>query len=69
MSSVALGLSIASILFSFITLVISILALSYVVGLKNSTHKVQYIDPFAGDVGEKLGKALDGAEEFYEGHI
>jgi len=62
MISLSLGLSICAILFSFITLVISILSLSYVVGLKNSTHQIQFVPATDGmteeETKEEFGKAF-----------
>ena len=59
MNSLSLGLSIAAILFSFITLVISILSLSYVVGLKNSTHQIQYVPVNDGIEDDKVREGFE----------
>jgi len=53
-----IGLSIASFAFSLVTLPISMLALAYIVGLKNSTHRIQYVDP-TNPTGDDLAKEIE----------
>ena len=55
MISFAFGLSIAAILFCIPSLIISILSLSYVIGMKNSTHQIQYV-PLNDGLEEKETK-------------
>lgn len=43
MISLSFGIAIASILLSLPALIVAGLALSYVVGLRNSTHQIQYV--------------------------
>jgi hypothetical protein len=63
MMSISLGLSIAAILFSLVTVVFSILAYTEVMAQKKSTHKIEWhaVDPemktgdaFAKEVSEEL---------------
>lgn len=54
-----------ALLFSFITVLFSILAYCNVIGLKNSTHKVQYMpfDEFNRFKGENVEDDEDAQEE------
>ena len=59
MNSVIIVSSIAIIL-SIISGVLSFLALAYIIGLKNSTHRIQYIDPTEGrDNSEEINKIME----------
>ena len=72
MNEVAFGLSIAAILLSLLTAVFSILAYAEVLGMKKSTHKVEWatFDPEEGlsrheeDEARKVHEYLNGAEEY-----
>jgi len=60
--NLALSLSIAALLLSAVSLIIGCVALAIIVGLKNSTHQIQYINPFSDDEIKDTEKALE--EEF-----
>lgn len=51
-------LLLTALIFSVVALIIGCISLSLIVGLKNSTHKIQMFDPFTNevsDIGEEAG--------------
>ena len=62
MIELSLGLAIAAILFSLGSLIIGIFALSYVIGLRNSTHQIQFVPANEGltdrEVDESFSKSF-----------
>jgi len=58
------AISIAALLLSSIALIIGCMALSILVGLKNSTHQIEYLDPYSDKIIKDTEKALN--EEYTE---
>lgn len=47
MNEVMIGIAIAAIILSVIAIISSVVAISFVIGWKNSTHQVEFLDPNA----------------------
>lgn len=63
-----LSLAISALIISAVSLIIGGLGLCFVIGLKNSTHKVQYIpiDPNDATNPKELEKLLNGEGKEFE---
>lgn len=64
--AIVVGLSVAAVVLSGVAIVLGSIAIAICVGLKNSTHKIQYVpleDPFINDTKAEAAGLFPDTEE------